>query len=171
MICYLQLRTTFKPEALRARAWGINLNLQAGDACPGPSREAIEARATVFCLFVLVSLSVGWRMSIHTNRAFTWPVHWFRHEFHITNPYRCTQSPSDKQPGTDWTIQSLLPHILILKRFWDTPRGVPPPTSSFPTATSLHRSPSAYSQLPGLSWPQGCTKLFSFLSASWQFHK
>lgn len=39
----------------------------------------------------------------------------------------------------------------------------PPPTSSFPTAISLHHSPSAYSQLPGLSRPQGCTKLFSCL--------
>lgn len=44
MICHLQLRTTSKPEVLRARAWGINLNLQAGDACPGPSREAIELK-------------------------------------------------------------------------------------------------------------------------------
>lgn len=150
MICHLQLRTTFKPEVLRARAWGINLNLQAGDAWPGPSREAIEPHATVFCLFILVRLSVGWWMSIHTTYTghSLGPFTDSDMNFTFTHPYRCTQILSDKQAGTDWSIQSLLPHTIILQSFWDTPRGVPLPhaLSQQPSLFTTHLLPTASSQ-------------------------
>lgn len=166
VLYHLHAGTIVEPEILRARDWYINSGLQGEHAWPDPSRgpgswkaKSLD-RATFFCLFVLVVLSVGWRMSIHTTEGrplglstdldmIFMPMH----------PHRCTQNPDNEKPGTEWAIQSLHLHTVLLQCFWDTPRGVPVHVL-FPAAMSHHPSAFCLQTLPGLSGPQATLNFF-----------